>query len=224
MTEPRTLDLTAALSAVIPADILAKAAELGPLPVQREETPEQRAERLQAAAALRAAAFQAPAMYAAARFADLDPATQHQAAVSAWLDSDSPTLVLAGRVGGGKTHAAYAVGNDAVRRGIWTESWTVTQLFADMRPDGDRTARDRARKAGVAILDDLGAAKVSDWMIQELTDLLDARLRSGKRTVVTTNKTSVELRAEWGERFVDRLQYRATACNFLGPSRRSAQW
>lgn len=192
----------------------------------KAETPEDRRERLARQAANRASRWRnrlAP-MYREAALADLDDA-QHAVDVSYWLAHTArPHLILAGPVGTGKTHAAYAVGNAAVAKGMFVEAWTLHDLLQALRPDGDPSAQQFARTADVLILDDLGAGKVSDWAAEAFTALLDARLRSELRTVFTTNLPADRLREVWGDRAVDRMSYRALALTFLGESRRRSQW
>lgn len=189
------------------------------------ETADERTERLATQAANRASRWRsrlAP-MYVAASLDDLDD-RQHAVEVRSWLTVGKPHLILAGPVGTGKTHAAYALGNEAVRRGIFTEAWTLHDLMAALRPEGERDALQFARTAELLILDDLGAAKVSDWAQEAFTSLLDARLRAELRTVFTTNLPADTLREVWGVRALDRMSYRAQVLTFLGESRRRGAW
>lgn len=195
------------------------------IPDSHTETPEQMAERLAVQARNRSARWMGsvPAMYADAALADLD-GTQHAEAVTQWLASDSATLVLAGSVGTGKTHAAYAVANAAVHGGTWVEAWNVHDLLEAMRPGGDDRAAPDAMDCGLLVLDDLAVLKVSDWAVEQMTALLDARLRNGRRQVVTTNAPYDALVESWGDRMMDRLRYRWTPLQFVGESRRRAAW
>lgn len=189
------------------------------------ETDEDRRERLALQAANKAARWRTrlPAMYLDASLVDLDE-TQHCHDLTRWLDSDRRGLILAGSVGTGKTHAAYAVANAAVARGLVVEAWTTHDLLSALRPDGDPTALRYAREADVLVLDDLAVSKVSDWAQEALTSLLDARLREGRRLVLTTNAPSTALGEAWGQRALDRMMARAATLVFTGPSRRAAGW
>lgn len=189
------------------------------------ETEEEAAQRHQ----LRLAAYHArwaekvPAMYRDASLDDLDD-NQKAVEVLGWLASGALHLVLAGPVGTGKTHAAYAVGNQALERGLWVEAWSVGDLMDALRPgSSDPHADERARRCHVLILDDL-TAKATDWEAERLTLLLDARVRDKRQTVVTTNITSQQITEVWGSRLMDRLRYRLSALTFQGESRRGAAW
>lgn len=190
-----------------------------------KESPEDRQARLQVRYESLAARWrsQLPVMYQDASVRDLDE-PQHAVRVQGWLGSGALHLVLAGPVGTGKTHAAYAVGNQALENGYWVEAWTVADLMDAIRPGShDHGAEGRARACQVLILDDL-AAKATDWEAERMTALLDARLRAKLRTVVTTNITSAQIAEVWGTRVMDRLRYRLTALTFSGDSRRPAAW
>lgn len=185
-----------------------------------DETADERAERLAARRAVYQArwAAQVPPMYADASLADLD-----QGQYFTW-DRDSLNLVLAGPVGTGKTYAAYAIGNDLSAEGTWCQAVTVADLLAALRPDGDPSLAKAVQSCQVLILDDLGATKASDWAVEQMTSLLDLRVREGRRTVVTTNVPEPDLETAWGGRFMDRLRFRRTVHIFRGESRRKAEW
>lgn len=211
----------------IPPQALAEADRLGPLGDDRRESDEDRAERLALQAEHRAARWRArlPLLFTEASMVNLlDDAEQREPAkvMLRWLDdSDALNLVLAGSVGTGKTYAAYALGNEAVMRGMWVEGWTLADLLTAMRPDGDPRAGELARSAELLVIDDLGATKVSDWAQETMTALLDARTREGKRTIITTNLPGLQpISDAWGGRFRDRLKYRMTALTLTGESRR----
>ena len=191
----------------------------------RTETPQEAEARRAQRAETYAARWRerVPAMYQDAKVTDLD-ASQHVHQVRSWLASGALHLVLAGPVGTGKTHAAYAVGNQAAEAGKWVEAWAVGDLMDAMRPgSSDHGAEHRARSCHILILDDL-MGKATDWEAERLTMLLDARVRDQLRTVVTTNITSAQITETWGSRLMDRLRYRLTPLTFHGESRRGAEW
>jgi DNA replication protein DnaC len=231
-----TADTEPAPTAAVVADLarrfphLKRAAELAATlgPEERgpqRETPEEARERQER----RSAAFRTrweemvPAMYRGASLDDLDD-DQHAVRLRAWLRSGSLHLVLAGAVGTGKTHAAYAIGNQALAQGMSVEAWNVGDLLDALRPGSNRADADRrARHAQLLILDDL-VAKATEWEAERMTLLLDERVRSQRLTIVTTNITGPQVQETWGPRLMDRLRYRMTSLTFTGESRRTADW
>jgi DNA replication protein DnaC len=193
------------------------------VPDSHTETPEQARERIALQHANRVKAYResVPVMYREAALADLDEQTQ--GLVQDWLTRQGSTLMLAGPVGTGKTHAAYAVLNDAAETAT-VAATTLADLLAALRPDGDARAAQRARTADLLLLDDFGAAKASEWAVEQVVALLDARLREGRRQVVTTNAPYDALVEAWDDRAMDRLRYRWTVIQMTGESRRKAAW
>lgn len=121
-----------------------------------------------------------------------------------WLQSGHKIAMLVGPSGHGKTHLAYAIGNDAVNRGLWVEAWPVLELlqtlaplpvharFDEVRSRRQETTLDAVKACDLLILDDLGvetgSGYVADRNIEQLTDILTARDTDPNcRTIITLN-------------------------------------
>jgi len=208
----------------IPAHLLAEAEAEGPLESDNTETPQQAAERRRIAQDALNAAYRAkvPVLYRDATLADLD--ADLAASVADWLERKGTTLMLAGPVGTGKTHAAYAVLAHLMAHGVTVQATTVSDLLAALRPEGDHRQAALARTAQVLLLDDMGATKASEWAQEQMIALLDQRLREGKRQIVTTNATYEQMAEVWDDRTMDRLRYRWAVVQVTGESRRKAAW
>jgi DNA replication protein DnaC len=166
-----------------------------------------------------------PARYATAALNQLDRAQDPDRLISRWLDTASPTLLLVGAVGTGKTHAAYAVANHAFDRGLLTVAVPVPDLLAALRPSGDDgTLSARARACDLLVLDDLAAEKPTEWTAEQTSALIDARVREERRQVITTNATYSQLEQRLGERTVSRLTGGATVVKLTGSDRRRTTW
>ncbi|MGO5316760.1 ATP-binding protein [Paraeggerthella sp. LCP19S3_G8] len=153
--------------------------------------------------------------------------------IADWSASPSDVLLLRGDVGRGKTHAACAVliANAAERTVLFA---TSLDLLRDFRSVFDGAAREadvmgRYRNVGLLAVDDLGKERPTDWALSKLFDVLDARIRQGKPTIVTTQYRSAELaarmasdgNAETAKAIVSRLGDRRNAVvAFDGPDRR----
>lgn len=195
-------------------------------PIPDGETAEDREQRQQLQQANRGSWYirHRPARYAGAALTDLDQQQDPDGRIRAWLDTDRPTLVMQGPVGTGKTYAAYAIANAAHTAGLLTVAVSVPDLLADLRPGGDGALGARARVADLLVLDDLGVEKGSDWTAEQLSSLLDARAREGRRQVVTTNTGYEQLVERLGERTMSRLSGGATVVKILGADRRAQTW
>lgn len=129
-----------------------------------------------------------PSRYAHASYETLHPDQNPGGKVSRWWDQGPRSLVLAGPARTGKTTAAYAIANDVQARNIWTLSWTAADLSAALKPDSDQPLTyDYATTCDLLLIDDLGRERVTDWWLEQLQRIVDARCANNRRMVVTTN-------------------------------------
>ncbi|QHC21395.1 ATP-binding protein [Streptomyces sp. GS7] len=136
-----------------------------------------------------------------------------------------PSLLMAGVVGAGKTHQAYG----AVRRlaesgvGVRWRATTAADLYADLRPrPGVDSERELAAvsRCPLLIIDDLGAAKASEWVEEVTYRLINRRYNHMLPTLVTTNLAIKDLRAYLGDRVTSRLAQMTTRVEFEPVDRR----
>jgi hypothetical protein len=147
--------------------------------------------------------------------------------VRAWLDDPAATiLVLAGPTGRGKTRIGFAVGNLLAESGTYCYAISHNRWLDSLKPDGSDEPpwkiRRRVQNAEFLIVDDFGAeldpaVRVSEFVGRETTDMLSARLRPGKRTIITTNRTSEQLAVMFSDRIISRLKQGSTALIIQGP-------
>jgi DNA replication protein DnaC len=179
--------------------------------------------------------------YATADLADLKPNQDPDGKVSGWLDTPSRTLMLAGENSRGKTHAAFAVANEAAKRDLWVIAWNAADFHDALRPGGDPRALEYAERCDVLAYDDMGAEKVTEAVLKATYQLFDARVRNLRRNVITTNLPYDErgftgtpkdkqpvhpnLLALYGGRIVHRILHDAIVARIVGDSfRKPAPW
>jgi DNA replication protein DnaC len=178
----------------------------------RCQSAEERAE-LWRARAVRRHEARVPPEFARARLAAAAPSQ-----VARWVRGycagdagDRFSLMLSGRVGRGKTYLAYAALRAVAEAGVEHAAWaggTVSSVFARMRPGSGEERSSVVRELAsvpILLLDDVGAGKGTEWTEETFLDLLDARSRSRRPVIVTTNATSSELRGAIGDRALSRL-------------------
>lgn len=138
---------------------------------------------------------------------------------------------LWGEPGRGKTYAAAHAVRVAVERGgagsASAKLLSAKQLLDSIRDGfngGDRDALRRAERVPLLALDDLGAERPTDWAIETLTGLIDARTAEGLPTIVTSNYSLGKLRELWGgmpgARIASRLGGACERIEVTGPDRR----
>ena len=122
-------------------------------------------------------------------------------------------LWLMGSVGTGKTTLAMLVSKLALERGHSVAIYSLPRLLARIRRTYEAQAGEQSyleffeRLTSVDLLhiDDLGAEKRTDWVLEQLYAIVDERYGSQRSIVATTNLDEPELREQIGERTVSRL-------------------
>ncbi|MEE1763607.1 ATP-binding protein [Streptomyces sp. SP18BB07] len=136
-----------------------------------------------------------------------------------------PSLLMAGVVGAGKTHQAYGAVRQLVQTGVgvrWRAT-TAADLYADLRPrPGVDSERELAAvsRCPLLIIDDLGAAKASEWVEEVTYRLINRRYNHMLPTLITTNLAIKDLRAYLGDRVTSRLAQMTTRVEFEPVDRR----
>jgi DNA replication protein DnaC len=122
-------------------------------------------------------------------------------------------LWLMGDVGTGKTTLAMLVSRQAIEAGRAVAIYSLPRLLARIRRtyDADRGEDsylaffERLTSVDLLHLDDLGAEKSSDWVLEQLYAIVDERYESQRAMVVTTNLPVDRLEQQIGPRTVSRL-------------------
>ena len=99
----------------------------------------------------------------------------------------------------------------------------AADLYARLRPRHGVDSEDvfeRHAKAPVLMLDDLGAAKGTDWVEEVNYRLINHRYERMLPTLVTSNVRPRDLAGVVGERVASRLTEMATPVVLKGPDRR----
>lgn len=125
---------------------------------------------------------------------------------------DGVGLMFLGTFGNGKSHLAAAIVHAVKSKGYTAVFASVPEVLSRIRATYDDEARETEaqlmfglREAALTVLDDLGAEKRTDWALEKVYELVDARYRARRATVVTTNLTPEELEEQIGPRSYDRL-------------------
>jgi DNA replication protein DnaC len=142
----------------------------------------------------------------------LSAVRQYVAEIDERLDAGKG-LWLMGDVGTGKTTLAMLVSKAAVEAGRTVAIYSLPRLLARIRRTYDAESGEDSyleffnRLASVDLLhlDDLGAEKRSDWVLEQLYAIVDERYESERSVVVTSNLDYAALEQQIGTRVVSRL-------------------
>ena len=122
-------------------------------------------------------------------------------------------LWFTGDLGTGKTSLAMLVSRAAEKQGKSVAVYPVTRLLAEIKDtyDSDSTGSymqlfRRLCSVDLLHLDDLGAEKRTEWVLEQLYAIVNERWQDERSIVVTTNILDLdELRDQIGARTVSRL-------------------
>ncbi len=176
-----------------------------------------------------------PRRYADASFerppvTDIDPqvvaATRRFAdTIDAQLDAGRG-LWFMGPVGTGKTTLAMLVSKAALRAGRSVAIYSLPRLLNEIR-DTHRAERshlallDRLISVDLLHVDDVGAERTTDWVLEELYSIVNGRYEDQRSIVITTNILDREALCEQiTERTVSRLTEMCDELPLLGHDRR----
>lgn len=135
-------------------------------------------------------------------------------------------LWLMGPVGTGKTTLAMLVSQAALTAGRSVAIYSLPRLLNEIR-DTHRAERshvdllDRLTAVDLLHIDDVGAERTTDWVLEELYSMVNARYEDEKSMVITTNILDREALCEQiTERTVSRLTEMCDELPLLGHDRR----
>ncbi|MFJ6729440.1 ATP-binding protein [Streptomyces sp. NPDC091281] len=156
---------------------------------------------------------------------------QPTAIAQAWAQSviaspeETRSLLIVGPTGTGKTHYAYGVLRAIAETGAPTgwSAYTAADLYAQLRP---RTGRDSEAtfeamaSTDVLFVDDLGAAKLTEWTEEVTYRLINHRYEQCRPSIFTSNVPPAQLRDVLGERISSRLTEMCERIALKGDDRR----
>ncbi len=120
-------------------------------------------------------------------------------------------LWLVGDVGTGKTTLAMLVSRAALQAGRSVAIYSLPRLLNLIREaidsdDGKLDLLDRLAAVDLLHIDDLGAESKTDWVLEQLYSIVNARYEARRAILATTNLTPEKLSEQIGPRTVSRLE------------------
>jgi DNA replication protein DnaC len=120
-------------------------------------------------------------------------------------------LWLTGDVGTGKTTLAMLISKAALQAGRSVAIYSLPRLLNLIRETIDSTEGkldffDRLAAVDLLHIDDLGAEHQTDWVLEQLYSIVNARYEAHQAILATSNLTPEKLREQIGPRTVSRLE------------------
>lgn len=123
---------------------------------------------------------------------------------------NSPSLLLYGMTGLGKTHLSLAIAGKAVERGFGVIYTSAQKLFNTLEREKFGRSEDNGTVQSVVdcdllIIDDLGAEFSTQFTISALYDIVNGRELEGKPTIISTNLTPERIKDTYSDRIASRI-------------------
>lgn len=123
-------------------------------------------------------------------------------------------LILYGNSGTGKTFDSACIANYLMQQGKSVLALNLALYLTKLKSEWNEAEidiLDKVSKCDLLIIDDLGVEKESEWTLEKTFLLIDARYRSGKPLIISTNlnfsenNANCEILKKYGIRIKDRL-------------------
>jgi DNA replication protein DnaC len=132
-----------------------------------------------------------------------------------------------GSVGTGKTTLAMIVSRAALDAGRSVAIYSLPRLLAEIRATFESDSQgsyvdflDRLAAVDLLHVDDVGAERTSDWVLEQLYAIVNARYEEERSVIITTNLERDELVEQIRERTVSRLEEMCTLVPLYGEDAR----
>ena len=138
---------------------------------------------------------------------------------------DGKGLILYGECGTGKTYLSACVANRLIDKGYRVYMTNFSRLANHLHGmrEGKQTFLDSLNQYSLLIIDDLGAERNTEYMVEQVFNVIDGRYRSGLPMIITTNLSAEELKKPQSveyARIYDRVLERCHPIKVDGVSRR----
>ena len=124
---------------------------------------------------------------------------------------DSPSVLMMGATGLGKTHLSLAIARAAIERGFGVIYGSAQNFMLQLERErfGRAAANSESERllldCDLLILDDLGAEFITPFVTSTVYNLINTRLMAGKPTIISTNLSIQELEDKYSQRIVSRI-------------------
>lgn len=134
----------------------------------------------------------------------------------------SPSLILYGNTGLGKTHLSLAIANKAIEKGFNVLYGSAHNLLSEIEKEHfgrlktDDSPEENVLNADLLILDDLGAEFSTSFTVSMVYNIINTRILKGLPTIISTNLWYDEISDKYGNRVYSRIIGNYTPLEFAG--------
>lgn len=133
-------------------------------------------------------------------------------------------LMMFGSVGTGKTYASNCVANYLMEHNktvlVMNLGLYINKLQREWA-EAEKDVLQYVRSCDLLVIDDFGVEKTSEFVIDKTFALIDARYRTEKPVIITTNLNIEDINKKFGSRIGDRISEMCFQLAVVGESKRA---
>lgn len=141
--------------------------------------------------------------------------------------SINTNLLFYGNPGSGKTYLSYCIAKALLDTGnlvVYKTSEELIKILRDIRfKNGDGNIEKLLLECDLLIIDDLGAEHINEFSITELFNIINKRILTNKKMLISTNLTLAAITKHYTERIASRLLGDFKLCKFYSEDIRIKQ-
>ncbi|MBQ9673073.1 MAG: ATP-binding protein [Ruminococcus sp.] len=142
----------------------------------------------------------------------------------------SPSILMKGATGLGKTHLSLAIANEVINMGFGVIYVSAPMILSKLEKQHFSYAYDEEEQTinslvecDLLIIDDLGTEFQSSYNSSTIYNIFNTRLLNNRPTVINTNLTLKEMEGIYTQRFVSRVMGNCAKLDFIGTDIRRPQ-
>ena len=135
----------------------------------------------------------------------------------------SPSLLMHGATGLGKTHLSLGIANVVTEKGYGLIYLSAPNLFSELERErfsrqnyNESSFEQELLETDLIIIDDLGIEFSTQFTSSCLYNIVNTRMLSGKPTIISTNLTPEELEDKYTQRITSRIIGSYISLKFIG--------
>ncbi len=135
---------------------------------------------------------------------------------------DSPSLLMTGNTGLGKTHLSLAIAKEAIEKGFGVIYSSTQNMISNMEKGKFKGFFDYNpsekyySECDLLIIDDLGTEYSTSFSSSAIYNVINSRIMRRKPTIISTNLSMRELEKYYSQRMVSRIIGNNVRLEFLG--------
>ena len=136
---------------------------------------------------------------------------------------NSPSLLMTGSTGLGKTHLSLAIAKEVIEKGFGVIYGSAQNIISKVEKEkfrGYQNSSDETERhyidCDLLIIDDLGTEYLTSFSSATIYNIVNSRIMMNKPTIISTNLSMKELEKNYSQRMVSRIIGNNIRLEFLG--------